>query len=236
MSHGPMTDFDRQLLMTNKIGAETIEDLFEKERDIVDIRILELKMNPVDGNFDFNHLKTIHQRMFGDVYKTAGVDRYDAGFRGMFVKENLGAPGETMFVHGEKLKKTAGRLFDGLREKRFLKNLEQADFVQQAAGFFSDLNMLHPFREGNGRTQRIFMEQLAETAGYRLDLSRIPGDRMIMACQEASRGFPARLEILFRQNISPIHGYADQAPQRGLKEAVADLGAMLKKGFRLSHV
>ena len=44
-----------------------------------------------------------------------------------------------------------------------------------------DINYIHPFREGNGRTQLQYLKQLAEQAGHRLDLARIegpPGSRL----------------------------------------------------------
>jgi cell filamentation protein len=56
-----------------------------------------------------------------------------------------------------------------------------AAFAEQAAVILGDINYIHPFREGNGRTQLQYLKQLAEQAGHRLDLTLIEGPRWIAA-------------------------------------------------------
>ena len=63
----------------------------------------------------------------------------------------------------------------------FLRGLSGADFAAQAAVIIGDINYIHPFREGNGRTQLQYLKQLAGTAGHRLELARIERDRWIEA-------------------------------------------------------
>ena len=64
-----------------------------------------------------------------------------------------------------------------------------------------EINALHPFREGNGRTQRIFMNELAKNAGYKMDLNLIEQQKMILASKQASQLKPQMLERLIKENI-----------------------------------
>lgn len=64
-------------------------------------------------------------------------------------------------------------------------------------GWFS----LHPFREGNARTQRIFLNKLAKNAGYKLDLNLISKENMIQTCVKASQLKLAKLEILIKTKL-----------------------------------
>ena len=53
------------------------------------------------------------------------------------------------------------------------------------AYYLSEINVIHPFREGNGRTQRLFIEYLAEDNGYSVDFSQVTSDEMIRSSAEA---------------------------------------------------
>lgn len=206
MEEPALNSFDKALLDSNKVGAKTLSELFEIERAITLPKIRDYHTNPVEGNFDFNHLKAIHERLFGDIYTFAGKDRYEMGLTDKpFQKQGDSIHGDAMFVHGSKIPSISKDLFNTLQKKNLLKDLTQDSFARQGAVFFGDLNMLHPFREGNGRTQRLFMESLAKNAGYNLMLDKIPGDKMIKACQEANRGFSVGLEIHFKRNIEPLN-------------------------------
>lgn len=62
------------------------------------------------------------------------------------------------------------RLFKWLGERRFLIDLDRGDFAEKAAHFLAKLNAIHPFREGNGRTQNAF---LALLAGHPVDVTKL---------------------------------------------------------------
>lgn len=206
MDEPELSPFDKELLAANKIGAKTLPELTKKDKELTALKILDFRDNPIDGDFDYEHLKAIHGYLFGDIYTFAGKDRHEMGLTVKpFQKAGDSNFGDTMFVHGSKIPTAAKELFDSLQKKNLLKDLPQNSFARASATFFGELNMLHPFREGNGRTQRLFMEALAKNAGYILSLDKIPGDKMITACQEANRGFSARMEILFKQNLEPIN-------------------------------
>lgn len=185
-----MSDFDRQLPSSNIVGAKTLSQLSDIERSITNDKTYELKANPIQGNLDYEHLKQIHKYLFKDVYVWAGMDRYDIGIRGDFRK------GDTHFTPGNKLPEVSKALFDALQKENHFQGLKKDDFVKSAASFMNGLNMLHPFREGNGRTQRIFIEQLADKAGYNLDLSKVKKDHMIRASIHAENGNLKGFEVI----------------------------------------
>ncbi|ECL0829149.1 cell filamentation protein Fic, partial [Campylobacter coli] len=81
-----LSEFDKFLIKTNKIGAKSLDELFRKERMITNKKALELGKNPIKGNFDYQHLKDIHKALFEDVYTWAGQDRMQMGLKEKFAK------------------------------------------------------------------------------------------------------------------------------------------------------
>lgn len=191
-----LSEFDEFLIKTNKIDAKSLDELFIKERNTTNLKLIELNQNPIKGNFDYQHLKDIHKKLFDDIYTFAGLDRADIGLDGSFLK------GDQRFVPGNELKKYSKIIFDELKDKNFLKDCKDIDsFAKGASELLMEINALHPFREGNGRTQRIFMNELAKNAGYEMDLNLIEPQKMILASKQASQLKPQMLERLIKENI-----------------------------------
>jgi len=191
----PMSDFDKELLSSNITRAKDMEQLHLRENILTTLRTYAVKKVPIKGNFDYQHFKEIHKYLFQDVYVWAGMDRYDIGIRGMFRK------GDSYFTPGDKLPQVAASLFGALEEENFFQGLEKEPFIKSIASFFNGLNILHPFREGNGRTQRIFVEHLANNAGYHLDLSKVSKSVMIQASIQGSKGNVKGFEIIMKNAI-----------------------------------
>ena len=63
---------------------------------------------------------------------------------------------------------SAAEISRALRSENFLRDLDREAFVERLAYYLGEVNAVHPFREGNGRTQRAFFEQLAREAGHTL--------------------------------------------------------------------
>jgi len=196
-----MSEFDRQLLASNLVGAKSLEHLAQRERKITNIRSLQLKADPLPGNFDYDHYKKIHRYLFQDLFVWAGMDRYEIGIRGDFRK------GDTSFTSGAVLPQVANALFDALKEEDYFQDLDQESFIQSMASFMNGLNILHPFREGNGRTQRIFLELLAKNAGYPLNLSTLNKSTLIQACIQGSKGNLKGFEILLRRLLQKDYSH-----------------------------
>ncbi|WP_181566412.1 Fic/DOC family protein, partial [Helicobacter monodelphidis] len=106
------------------------------------------------------------------------------------------------FCAGEFIPNEAKRIFENLEKQNYLKDSKSLDsFAHKFADLMSDLNALHPFREGNGRTQRIFLNQLAQNTGYKLDLNLTPKDKMIEASISGMQGNNLKLESIIRLNL-----------------------------------
>ncbi|WP_229692080.1 Fic/DOC family protein [Paenibacillus radicis (ex Gao et al. 2016)] len=120
-----------------------------------------MHQNPCLGSFDLKHLKAIHHYIFQDIYPFAGQIRDEDISKGFYF-----APSQYILLQ-------AKEIFRKLREESYLVGLDLEEFSQKAAELMGDINHLHPFREGNGRTQREFIRCLALRAGYKLDWSRV---------------------------------------------------------------
>ncbi|EPA2200868.1 Fic/DOC family protein [Campylobacter coli] len=206
----------KRLITDNKLGIKD-EKLFDKEsRKYTSQRIDELITSPIKGNFDYQHLKNIHKHIFQDVFHWAGKDRMEVGLHGNFAKY---APNGAIinFVPGKELDKYSKIIFDELAKNNYLKNSKDLNhFAKNLAKFMGEINALHPFREGNGRTQRIFLNELAKNAGYKLDLNLISKHKMIHACVEASQLKPGRLEALIKDNLKNFRQNLDLEQNKGM--------------------
>ena len=74
-------------------------------------------------------------------------------------------------------------------------------FVNNIVDWYYTLNIIHPFREGNGRTERIFISYLIRFNGYDIDFSGIAADSLMIATIQATQGITENLVAIFRDNI-----------------------------------
>ncbi len=190
-----LTDFDKELLATNLLGATTLKELHQKEKIVTNAKMIALQNEPIVGQLDYAHLKDIHAFLFADVYSWAGKDRYEAGVRATFGK------GTTFFTAYDKLPVVSTLLFDALKDEAYFRGLNKKEFAKSAASFMNGLNILHPFREGNGRVQRLFMEYVAKEAGYALSFRDITEQEMLQASVIGAKGNLFYMETLFKKTI-----------------------------------
>ncbi|EAI9929507.1 cell filamentation protein Fic [Campylobacter jejuni] len=206
----------KRLITDNKLGIKDEKELEIVARNYTTIRSDELRIKPIKGNFDYQHLKNIHKYIFQDVFHWAGQDRMQIGLHGNFAKY---APNGTLinFVPGKELDTTAKQIFTWIKEDNYLKNSKDLnDFAKNLAEFARNLNTLHPFREGNGRTQRIFLNELAKNAGYKLDLNLVTKEKMIEASVEASQLKLGKLEAIIKTNLKSFRQNLDLEQSKGL--------------------
>lgn len=180
-------------VLINSLNLTTTAELGDAEAEFVPYRTAELWANPVQGQFDLAHLQEIHRRLFQDIYPWAGKLR----------KVDIGK-GDTMFLANGLIQKRADELFVQLAAEDHLRNLEMSDFCQRAAEYLGKLNLIHPFREGNGRAQREFIGQLAREAGFLIDWSGNAPSAMINACIAARQDDYAPLKRILKVGIRPF--------------------------------
>lgn len=179
-------------ILKNKLGIRDDEALTAAEREITSIKLLMLYNNPTNGIFNFEHLCAIHQCIFGDIYDWAGLIR-----RGEFLSK-----GSSIFCRGPYIKENAEKIFGTLLKENKLVGLSKAEFIGHLSYYMGEINALHPFREGNGRTSREFFRQLALNAEYVLDFSTIHKDELLKADIEAFNGMYSNLIKLLEKAIS----------------------------------
>jgi cell filamentation protein len=150
-------------VLINKENIRNAKALAAYEADITILRQYELeKEQVVKGRFGTTHLKRIHQYIFQDIYPFAGKYRI----------ENI-TKGSTTFCRSEFIQENLECILGELKNDRYLEDLEERKFADKAAYYMSEINMIHPFREGNGRTIREFIRQLALYCGYSINWSLI---------------------------------------------------------------
>ena len=175
--------------LINKFGIKDGTELYKVERELVMYRIAELYHHPIKGAFDLKHLQAIHYYLFQDIYDWAGIIR-DCNI----------AKQETVFCLAEFIPNYAESIFGELANDNYYINDDYEIKIYKLAKFFSDVNALHPFREGNGRSQRIFIEWLSKISGIEVDLTKINKDEM---CEASQYGMMCRYEKLieiFKKN------------------------------------
>jgi cell filamentation protein len=176
---------DPNATVKNKLGAATHDELERLEAKFVFGRDVEIASgHGPSGQFDAAHLKAIHRHLFQDVYEWAGHTRDEkvALSDGTVATEPLlrkvdGSP----FMTGPLIPKALERIAGALRKSNYLRGFPREEFAERAADIMVEINGAHPFREGNGRTQRVFMRELAREADHELDFSVVTRERMIQA-------------------------------------------------------
>ena len=108
----------------------------------------------------------------------------------------------TNFAKANEIEKLANACFARLKSENYFKGQEFDKFISNIVDFYCVTNMLHPFREGNGRTQRIFISQLIRYAGCDIDFSKINTDNLMSATIHAANGIDDFLIEFFKNSIS----------------------------------
>lgn len=156
-------------VLRNKLNITDKNELFEAEKELTAIRLKELQDKPINGKFDFRHLKAIHKYIFQDVYDWAGKERtVEIG------KGNL-------FCTTSCIQSFAESVFNKYYSQCYNAKDNFEDFIRIFADNYGDLNALHPFREGNGRTQREFARLICLECGYDFNLSVATHSQMLEA-------------------------------------------------------
>ena len=160
----------------NYFGLRDQELLDEIETLIVGVRMAEIMIGKREWTFNFEHLKAIHAHLFDDIYAFAGEIRYIAITK------------RTVFCLPQYIQQVAAEIFDKLRDYHYLRHQEHEEFVDNLAYFMAEVHALHPFRDGNTRTMRLFFYQLCYSAGWLMDLPNTVDKRLLEADIAALEG------------------------------------------------
>ena len=176
--------YENSTVLVNKLDLREQIELDAFEAEISSARSEE----PLpEGNLDFTHYKAVHYHLVQDVYEWAGNARTVRIFKG-------GNP----FCFPENIDNQATKLFGELRADNFLRGLNGPAFAEKAAHFLAELNVIHAFREGNGRSELTFFALLADYAGHPVDLDRLDPPAMLDAMIASFEGDEAKLAAVIK--------------------------------------
>jgi cell filamentation protein len=161
-------------VLRNKLGILDAHRLAHVERRLVTQRIAE---GPPSGLFDLAHLRAIHRHLFQDIYDWAGEVR----------TVEIAKDGH-QFQFRRFITIGMADIHHRLVAADFLRGLTRWNFAQAAGVIIGDLNYVHPFRDGNGRTQLQYLDGLARQAGHPLELARLSPESWLAASQAAYNG------------------------------------------------
>lgn len=174
-------------VLKNKLNIKDADKLDRAERNLVRVR---LSQGVPGGDFDLAHLKAIHRHLFQDVYDWAGE------LRTVEITK-----GGSQFQFRRYITTGMQDVHRRLVAASYLKGLSADDFAREAGAIMGDVNYVHPFREGNGRVQALYLEQLATQAGHTPDLKRLQKDSWIAASIAAHRGDYEPMSACIRQAL-----------------------------------
>jgi cell filamentation protein len=171
----PYVDPDSGVLL-NRAGITDPERLRVVEAAISVQALYALHDELLPGSYDLDHLCAFHDRIFGRLYPWAGQIRTVA-----IAKTDL-------FCLPQHIAPYAQDVFLHLALEKHLRGLPRQSFVDRLTHYLAEVNAIHPFREGNGRTQRAFFGQLSREAGWSVDWSDLDPEENVQASVAALRG------------------------------------------------
>jgi cell filamentation protein len=174
------------------ISDQLILDGYEGEMSV--LRQVELADRP-PASFDFAHLKEIHRCLFQDVYAWAGEPRtVDI------------TKGSSRFGSHFHIESYLTRVFSQLTRERneWEKSPSAVNWAERFAYYLGEINAAHPFREGNGRVQRIFISHLAARYGFEIRWDLMTEQGMIEASIASFDGDNQLLEKLIQKHLHRI--------------------------------
>ena len=166
-------------VLINKLDLRDQRQLDAFEAEITSQRAAEPL--PI-GHFDIPHYLAIHKHLFQDVYDWAGC-----------IRTVRIAKDGNMFCYPEYIDAELTKLFGQLRSAAHFRGLPPIAFARSAAHFVSELNAIHPFREGNGRAQLTYLTLVSQHAAHPLNLERMSPNEMLQAIIDSFDGDETRL-------------------------------------------
>ncbi|MCR4781493.1 MAG: Fic family protein [Lachnospiraceae bacterium] len=181
-------------VLKNKLRIKDFMRLQQAERDYSAAREADLLLHGFEGDFSLKYLCDIHRYLFQDVYSWAGKIRTVDVSKG------------TYFCRSIYIEDQFNRLYEELVNENYLLDIKSStQMADRLAYYLGEINMIHPFREGNGRTQRVYIDLLCKnTKRFELDFTLISKEEMIRACTKSACGMNGILEELLYRCIVKV--------------------------------
>lgn len=178
-------------VLRNKLDIRDELTLSEAEQQLSTIAADKVEFSPPP--YSLAYLQNIHRALFSDLYEWAGELR------------TVGvAKQDTRFCQPQFMEKEAGKIFKNIAAANWFEEMDRTDLIVAVADAYSDINVVHPFREGNGRAQRILFEHLIMNAGFEISWWGIEKDEWIFANIAAYNCIPRPMEEVFEKCIGQM--------------------------------
>ena len=180
-------------VLRNLVGATSYDELANAEGELVSSRAAEFvsKFSPhVVGTLD--DLKIIHHYLFQDIYDWAGE------IRTVEIRKN--EEGSQFFLPSVNIPMGIVWSLSELEKDDHLRGMGRDEFARRLAYHYDNYNFVHPFREGNGRTQRLFWTLVCHDAGYDLMWRSVSGEENDRASRDAAeeRDYGGLIDMFLR--------------------------------------
>lgn len=186
----------------NRLGITDSRVLQVAEYQATAIRIQELDLAPIAGDFGLEHWRAVHKHLFQDVYDWAGKDRT----LNLSKVDPVETWWKSRFAPHDRIAELAEQMAAEIKALNRLKGLNQADFTACITKVYVMANHTHPFPEGNGRSTQTLLSQLARDAGYGLRFASIDKRSWDAAAARSLPQVNARQPLLTRPaDVKLIH-------------------------------
>ncbi len=172
-------------VLKNKLNIRDNKLLKTAEEEITLIKQMELLKNPIKGNFSKAHFMNIHKFIFEDIYSFAGKIR----------REQI-SKADTMFYPPNLIDRELDKVFAKIKEKNMLKETDKEKVFDNLVYVMAALNIIHPFREGNGRSIREFIRLMAKRMGYDLNWGNVEKEELSEASILSVDNYKVLIRIL----------------------------------------
>ena len=166
-------------VLKNKLNIRDNKLLKTAEEEITLIKQMELLKNPIKGNFSKAHLMNIHKFIFEDIYSFAGKIR----------REQI-SKAYTMFYPPNLIDRELDKVFVKIKEKNMLKETDKEKIFDNLAYVMAELNIIYPFREGNGRTK------IAKRLNFDLNWGNVDKEKLLEASILSIDNYKVLIRIL----------------------------------------
>jgi cell filamentation protein len=172
-------------VLKNKLGIRDRDELKRAEEEFTAVKQFVLLQEPIKGRFTKAHLMHIHRFLFEDLYPFAGRIR----------REQI-SKGDTMFYPPDLIDRELRRVFDTIHRDKLLLERNRGKQLQNLSYVMAELNMIHPFREGNGRSIRELIRCMALEYGIHLNWGNTDRDTLLNAAVRSVDDSMAFCEVL----------------------------------------
>ncbi len=188
----PYIDKEHNVLK-NLAGITNQAHLNIYEDAVADTSLLEIQDIIQTSTIDFELWKEIHRLMFGEVYEWAGKLRTVRMTKGI-----------SMFANPQFIERAGREIFKELEKENFLKNMASSKLYERLSYYYNTMNAIHPFREGNGRSLKILITEIARRSGYKIHWEALSFQDNISASIEGFNGYYDPFAKIFEAIMSPL--------------------------------